>query len=386
MSQKEKTITQLLIKYLNGKCSVKEIRKLNNWIMENEENRNLFKKFLNPEILQQDLDLLNSFDGETAWQKRFNQNKSLKQKHNLKWLAAACIILIGCLSLFHFNYSLFPISQTSHFADRKEVNDNDRKPALIGAELKFQNGESIVLNNPVKLNATGEIIDEANNIAIDHSFPKDKIEWLEIKVPIAQYYNLTLPDSTLVTLNSNSTIKFPSKFIEKNREVFVEGEAFFDVKNNQNQLFIVNTNQANIQVLGTSFNVNNYNEKLITTLEKGKVNVQSKNDSRILKPSQKAIVKDNSIEILDANILKDLAWKNKKFHFENDRLEEILFQIQNWYGVKTDYKKFKNHQETFSGTINRDVNLSQFLEMLSKTSDYNFSIQNNHLIIHNKHI
>jgi ferric-dicitrate binding protein FerR (iron transport regulator) len=132
--------------------------------------------------------------------------------------------------------------------------------------------------------------------------------------------------------------------------------------------------------------VNNYNEKLITTLEKGKVNVQSKNDSRILKPSQKAIVKDNSIEILDANILKDLAWKNKKFHFENDRLEEILFQIQNWYGVKTDYKKFKNHQETFSGTINRDVNLSQFLEMLSKTSDYNFSIQNNHLIIHNKHI
>ena len=79
-----------------------------------------------------------------------------------------------------------------------------------------------------------------------------------------------------------------------------------------------------------------------------------------------------------------MAWKDNQFYFQNDSLEEILFQIENWYGLKTNYQSFKSDNQTFSGTINRDVNLSQFLEMLSRTSTYTFKISENNLIINLK--
>jgi len=383
MRQKEKYISKLLIKYINRTCSVREIRKLNNWINEEKENKEFIQEILNPYNLQQDLNLLNSFDGKKAWQKNWSNKSSINWGLTLKWIIAASIFIVSVSFLFYSEFS----SDHSPSLEISKYNINpkfeDKQPAQLGAQLTFSNGKKIILNKPLELKSSGDIIYSDNHIIgkLDSNGSKDNVEWLEIQVPSAQYYSLKLPDSTLVLLNSNSTIKFPSKFEQKARILTIQGEAYFNVKNNHDQLFIVRTEQADIRVIGTSFNVNNYNQTLIATLAEGKINIESKLGNKSLIPSQKVIVTDKTIQLAEANLQKELAWKNKKFHFQNDKLEDILFQIENWYGIKTNYQNFKNHKETFSGTIDRNVSLSQFLDMLSKTSNYQFQIINNNLII-----
>lgn len=386
MNQKEKLIAILIFKYIQGICTVRDIRKLNNWLEENIDNKDFFRDAVNTTQLKKDLELLNSFDAEKSWSKRENRKKNKL----FKLAIAASAFLIGLSSLF-LDFDSWLDDRVAKRHPQQERNEKaifkDKFPAKVGAQLILTNGEKIQLDKPLQVKLSGEILNSDQKIitTVNQPTKNEKIKWLEIQVPAAQYYSIVLPDSSKVWLNSNSTIKFPSRFDQQIRMINLSGEAYFQIKHNPKHPFIVKTADAEIKVLGTSFNVNNYNNNLTASLEEGKIEIRSKLDLKELKPNQKVELIADKLMISDSDLQKELAWKNKKFIFHNDKLADILFQIENWYGIRTNYQSIRKNDETFTGTIDRDVNLSKILDILNSTSRYNFQIIDNQIISTLKH-
>ena len=386
MNQKEKLIAILIFKYIQGICTVRDIRKLNNWLEENMENKDFFRDAVNTVQLKEDLDLLNSFDAEKSWSRRQRKKKT----KIFIWSIAASLTLFALSFLLLYSSSWLNNEETIQLSQNERKEDSaykDKYPAKVGAQLILSNGEKILLDKPLQVKHSGEILNSDQKIitTVNQPTKNEKIKWLEIQVPAAQYYSIVLPDSSMVWLNSNSTIKFPSRFDQQIRMINLSGEAYSQIKHSPKQPFIVKTADAEIKVLGTSFNVNNYNNSLIASLEEGKIEIRSKSDFKELKPLQKVELIANRLIVSESDLQKELAWKNNKFIFSKDNLKDILFQIENWYGIKTNYQSIQNNDETFTGTIDRDVKLSKILDILNSTSKYNFLIIDNQLISTLKH-
>ncbi|HVK49133.1 MAG TPA: FecR domain-containing protein, partial [Pseudobacter sp.] len=205
-----------------------------------------------------------------------------------------------------------------------------------------------------------------------------------MSTPKGRQYNLTLPDGTQVWLNSESSIRYPTVFNGKERRVEVTGEAYFSVSRNNKMPFIVNVDrQADIQVLGTEFNVNSYaNEASInTTLLEGSVRVKANKLSQILTPGQQAQVgQDKKIRLVkDVDIDKVIAWKNGYFNFNDADLHEIMRQLERWYDIEVVYAKPVQPVE-FRGKLERSLSLSQVLEGL-QLMQVKFRIEGRKVII-----
>ena len=386
MNQKEKLIAILIFKYIQGICTDRDIIKLNDWLEENMDNKDFFRDAVNTAQLKKDLDLLNSFDAEKSWISRQRKKKT----KIIRWSVAASLFLFALSFLLLYSSSWLSYDDTlqlSHNERKENAAYDDKSPAKVGAQLILSNGDKIELDKPLQVKLTGEIINSEQKVitTVNQAAKNEKVKWLEIQVPSAQYYSILLPDSSKVWLNSNSTIKFPSQFDQQVRLINLSGEAYFQIKHNPEQPFIVKTDDAEIKVLGTSFNVNNYNNSLIASLEEGKIQIKSKMDFKELIPSQKVELIADRLIVSDSDLQKELAWKNNKFIFSKDKLKDILFQIENWYGIKTNYQSIQNNDETFTGTIDRNVKLSKILDILNSTSKYNFQIINNQLISTLKH-
>lgn len=173
--------------------------------------------------------------------------------------------------------------------------------------------------------------------------PSAKRNLLELSANSQVLNTFTLPDGTLVSLNSNTKLRYPKKFGRSTREVTIEGEAFFDVKPNKNNPFIIHAGNAQIKVLGTSFNVNAYPESklLEVTVETGRVQVLDKTDKSvqtnelILTPGDKGtlIYQSNSLMKTTNQNPNFLAWKTRNLIFKATSLDEVIQDLANVYKV-----------------------------------------------------
>jgi len=188
--------------------------------------------------------------------------------------------------------------------------------------------------------------------------------------PKGATYDLTLSDGTLVTLNADSKISYPTSFDQGDREVELQGEAYFHVRKTSNQSkFIVKTQGQKIEVLGTQFNVNAYSGigQTKTTLAEGAVLVtledQSKHSVR-LKPNEQAILQQGKLNSHLVNIEEVLSWKNGQFYFNGNNTDEVMQQIARWYNIDIIYKRDEN-KEQYTGKIPRNLSLSKLIELLN---------------------
>jgi len=173
--------------------------------------------------------------------------------------------------------------------------------------------------------------------------PLAKRNLLELSANSQVLNTFILPDGTLVSLNSNTKLIYPKKFIGSTREVTIEGEAFFDVKPNKNKPFIINAGNAQIKVLGTSFNVNAYPEsKLVeVTVETGRVQVLDKTDKSVQTNELILTPGDKGTLIYESNLLTKtknqnpnfLAWKTRNLIFKATSLDEVIQDLANVYKV-----------------------------------------------------
>lgn len=217
-----------------------------------------------------------------------------------------------------------------------------------------------------------------------------------IRTPRGGQYQIVLPDGSKVWLNSASSIRFPAAFKGGDRRVDVTGEVYMEVARNSKQPFYVHSKNITIQVLGTSFNINAYENEDAerTTLIEGSVRIindkltngqqptgnKKRPSDIILKPGQQAIVDNNAqISTNEADIDKTLAWKNGFFNFENADLKAVMRQLERWYDIDVVYEK-GTPEIQFMGEMSRNVNLSDLLNAL-KRSGVNFKVDGKKLIV-----
>ncbi len=161
-------------------------------------------------------------------------------------------------------------------------------------------------------------------------------EWHTIRVPAQKGYTVILADGTKIILNAHSSLRYPSRFVDSVREVWLEGEAYFEVAHQDRHPFVVHFQENKLTVLGTTFNV--YcppGEISRTTLISGSVSLDNNRESRLLHPGEEGIIEAGRPEIVlqKVDVEEALAWTRNMFYFKNRTLEEIVKRLSDWYGL-----------------------------------------------------
>ncbi|WP_020531880.1 FecR family protein [Flexithrix dorotheae] len=213
---------------------------------------------------------------------------------------------------------------------------------------------------------------------------------IEKVVPTGSKLTLKLNDGTSVKLNAESKLRFPQHFSDINRVVYLEGEAFFDVKRDTLRPFIIKTGQTQTTVLGTSFNIRAYKGELNEQISvvTGKVLVKNLNaeegDTLHLLPNQEAIlnVEKNNLYKGQFKYEERLGWKEGKIYFEDAGFHEILSRLQRWYGVKIETNLTQKIEKGYTGQYENE-SLKTVLEAISFSLGFQFEIKDKKVRIYN---
>ena len=191
-----------------------------------------------------------------------------------------------------------------------------------------------------------------------------------IATPAGGQYQVILADGSKIWLNALSTVKFPTSFHGPLRTVELSGEAYFEVAKDKSKPFHVIANGINIEVLGTSFNVNAYTDEdaIRTTLLEGAVKLTKGNSTLLLAPGQQGqTIADGGLSIArNADADEAVAWKNGYFSFDDADLRTVMRQLSRWYGIQVRYEG-KPTRSLFWGKMGRDLKLTQVLSGLDKS-------------------
>lgn len=198
---------------------------------------------------------------------------------------------------------------------------------------------------------------------------------LFISTTPGQIQKILAIDGSEIWLNSKSSLSFESSFGQKNREVKLIGEAYFEVAHQPLKPFIVHYNSEKTEVLGTHFNIKSYpQEKSYTTLLEGSVRVSNlKNQMVQLKPGEQSYSNPN-LKKRQVHVEDYIAWKNGDFYFDNLSLEQLLDQVEEWYNISfINYEQRSN--DRISGTFKRSHSLEELLKNIEEISSVKFKIK-----------
>lgn len=287
---------------------------------------------------------------------------------NWKKIAVAASVLLviglGTLFLFQKDYKA-PMTVTSKIT-------HDKEPGKTGAILTLSNGSKIVLDsvgNGLLANQNNTAVSKKNGGVVYTSGADAQAVYNTMTTPRARQYNLELSDGTKVWLNASSSITFPTSFTANERKVTITGEVYFEVAKDKTRPFRVSVNEMVVNVLGTHFNVNAYEDEATvnTTLLEGSVLITEKSKKILLKPGQQAEKQNSGAIVVNNNVNLDevMGWKNGVFYFENASLQMVLRQLSRWYDVDVIFDKGVPSR-TFEGEIQRNLQLSQVLKILEK--------------------
>lgn len=374
-------IAGLIQKFLNGQLTEEEQEQLDAWLNSNSQNKKFLESFREAKHIEDDLAIFRQLDANKAW-KKLNEKKGKGSRSFKRWslgMAASIVFLMGSFILWRV--ALSPLeSENKQVAISKK---QDVEPATSGAVLVLADGTKVSLNDDStkSLAKNNNLIGNSNELVVKESDQPIPLQYNLLIVPKASFYKMTLADGTKVWVNALSQLKFPAQFSAKERRVILEGEAYFEVTPKRDQPFIVESKGNEIEVLGTHFNINAYSDQIRTTLSEGRVMVRQ-NDQRVeLHPGEYAAsYKDNLIKG-KADLAHDLAWHNNEFYFKKETIKNIAHQLSRWYGLDVTFRGNVQLDKEYTGSIERDVKLSQVLEMLSYVSDLKFEVEGKKLII-----
>ncbi len=289
-------------------------------------------------------------------------------QNSVKYAAAVAVIVVGVWAWLHFNYK--------HKETEKAValSPANIQPGKDGAILTLENGSQVLLdtvqNGVVALQGGATAIVKNGTLVYEKNNETEAV-YNTMSTPKGRQYKMQLADGTMVWLNSASSIKYPVIFNKEERYVEVSGEVYFEVAKNKKQPFKVNvSNRMNVEVLGTHFNINAYDNEpdINATLLEGSVKVADKNNNVILKPGQQALLNNRPEIIVRKAVDLDqiMAWKNGLFNFEGLSFEEAMNQLERWYNIQVVYEK-NVPDIRFGGKLQRSLSLNDLLDILEKT-------------------
>jgi ferric-dicitrate binding protein FerR (iron transport regulator) len=265
------------------------------------------------------------------------QASNRKKKSYKIWIyigscAAACVIL---LMVFPYVKSAFRISDPQDivsFAQENVITNDNENIQIILSE-----------NETIKIDeADTDIVYDSTEIKIDRKevLKKESAAYNQLIVPKGKRSRLTLSDGTKLVVNAGTRVVYPIEFVEKKREIYIDGEIFIDVAHNESKPFIVKTSDLNIQVLGTRFNIMAYAEdpNKQVVLAKGSVKIQKNNkvdksDETILKPSEMYEYNSGHSKVVNVDVSYYTSWVDGVYVFESRKLSDVALRLSLYYGI-----------------------------------------------------
>lgn len=375
MSNMPFEVAQLMIRFLKQDLNEQELLNFEKILQENPEYKKILESFKEGERVQKELETLATFNVDTAWRKVKRKKQQTRLFKNLIGVAASLLLLLGFYYLGTDGGRVDIIPNEISRQDEKY----DVAPARQQALLTLSSGEVLKLDGSSRqlYEHDGTVIlgkeGSLNYSKGEQPLLASALLFNTLMVPAAGIFKVQLPDGTLVWLNALSELRFPVQFASNERRVELKGEAYFEVVRDPIRPFKVSVSDTEIEVLGTSFNIKDFDQHVATTLLEGAVNVMAQGQNIRLLPGQQASSYEEGIKVRQADVAKTLAWKNNLFHFNGETMQELMDEVSRWYDVEVFYKG-KPSEDTYKGIIPRDVPLSTVLEMLHFISGNEFEI------------
>jgi len=302
--------------------------------------------------------------------------ESIKRERRNRWIVwsssvAAIFVLFAGLSFWLNSQNQSSIRQFASMADLP-VNSKFTRLVIPGAEdVQLKSTESAI-----RYSANGEEIQIQDSLSAGTTLAQLAQTYNTLVVPYGKRSRVVLPDQTEVWLNSGSKLTYPVKFAGDNREVFLQGEALFDVTHDEKRPFFVLTKQLDVRVLGTSFNVSAYEDDSIvqTVLVRGSVELEYKSKFLGISVNQKMVpgtlaVFDSAERSVEQSLVDTdqfTSWKDGYLLLENSPLSEIAKKLSRYYNRRIFFEDPFLEDETFSGYLDLGNSAFEVLEIISE--------------------
>lgn len=318
-------------------------------------------------------------------------NRSKRKSLIIRYsIAASIIVILGVTALFRFQSE----SEISRFASQIKVNPQIGFTQLLLASdkvIKIETQESKIAYSP-----NGQEINIDEQGSIEQQITSGAKAYNTVVVPYGKRSKITLPDNSTIWLNSGTKLVYPAQFASEKREVYLEGEAIFDVTPNKQQPFHVVTRQIDIKVLGTSFDVCAYADDSIvnTVLVHGSVELSYNKSSifgaskEMMTPGMLAAYNTKSKSMAQQNVdTKDfLSWKEGYLIMEKKSLGSIIRKLSRYYNVSIEIENQELLDETFSGQLDLRTSAIDVLKLISEAIDIEIEQSGQLIRIKKKHI
>lgn len=324
---------------------------------------------------------------DAVWNKivKTNKSKRIKQilnKH-LRYIAVACsiasILAVTYFLAVNFDdekkevYVSYKPEKRIHLEQQNEqitLISNDKVTEIDGVEVDINYSK----NGELRINKKTGNFSQNHNNALDSKNAKHN----ELRVPYGKRAFITLSDGTLLWVNTGTTVKFPNVFEKEKRVIHVEGEVYVEVFPDKKRPFLIKTEQLEVEVLGTAFNLTAYKGDKIENivLVNGSLNVKPKmGGSTIISPNQMFSYSENMSKITTVNVENYISWRNGVYIFKNESIENILLRLSRYYNVTM--KLPPNSSGIYcSGKLELKDDLNQLLNGLSEITPLNYGVSN----------
>lgn len=362
MSDETFNIEELLVRILANRASQEEILYFSKWI-EERENRVYFEKLKK---------LWNLSSGGHANQEmfiagvkdyyRFMEN-TLKPKRRVRGIrriaSVAAVVAVALTSVLWFSRTREntpvklknEICQTGgiilRLADNKEVNVLDDSLQLTGGT-----GGSVRINRTNQREIVYEVQDALEMAG------ETELAYNQIIVPVGERFSVRLSDGTKAWINSESSLRYPTRFGKDCREVEARGNVYFEVAKDTTRPFVVVSREIKTEVLGTHFEVNTYGDRgeISATLVEGKIRVSVGSRSVIVEPDQQFIfnTKNGCINVVKVDAFNKVRWKDGILVIDNEQFDDVVWKLERWYGVSIVNETGLVFNQSFSGEFDRE--------------------------------
>lgn len=391
-------IAELVSRFLEGRLSADESRRLEQWIEESEQHRKLWRRLTDADYLEGQLQYWHMQEerssGPDPWKTRISEKLYIRRTVARKIVAYAAaisvLVMVGAAGWHFFDRHSGQQVSGETMADLDQVRIMPRGKVaqlVLGSgrvvNLSSDQDETLSEKDGTRIHNGGKML---RYIAAKGQGEKQMYHTLII--PRGAEYQITLADGTKVWLNAESSLRYPTQFGGNERKVFLSGEGYFEVAKDEQHPFIVEAEGTRIKALGTKFNVSAYAEDATkrVVLAEGAVlvgKVGNKKGGALLKPGYGAVLTNNeaSIQVHQVNVEATLAWKNGMFVFDGESLGSIMKKLSRWYNVDIRYEDNVVTRFHFTGRIQRYENITGILHLLELTGKVRFEVKGNEVIV-----
>lgn len=401
----------LIRKDLLGEADEKEQEALDERLAEHPELKEIYAQLQSGDMLKDAFSNYQTYSSEKGYHSflqevQQKEEQDIRQKEELQkrkawkvrlWWSAAAVVLTMGASFYAVNtYQaseetnerialIHPGSSQAKLTlpDGSVIDMNQKEINVVvdGVQVSYKQG--VLSYQPTVTTQAGPT--QPGNTPLSSTTEELLVKSNELVIPQGAENTVILADGTTIHLNAGSRLAYPVRFTGNRRIVTLEGEAYFEVRKDEEHPFVVRTRFGEVTVLGTAFNVNAYQDAsaCYTTLVNGKVSFSAPEQKPItLLPGEQAIASLQGVEKQEVDVEEYVGWAKGLYTFNDRPLGEIMSTFERWYDVRVHYETPALRKLMYSGNLKRNGTINSFLDALELTGDIYYKINGKNILIY----